>query len=75
MFLIDLIIFDLDTSWQQLCGFFLVVTFSLIQVIKVFCCDDTKAMEAQKQRNSVDIALAEVSVISATDDDNFKSVK
>ena len=51
-FMLDIIIFDGETSWQQLFGFFIIVSFSLIQVSKVFCYDDTLAEEEQKERNA-----------------------
>ena len=71
-FLIDIIILNNSSNWQQLCGFSIIVTFSLIQISKIFCCDDTIAIEAQKKRNAVE---EEGNISAVVNDENFKHVK
>ena len=53
----------------------MIVTFSSIQVAKVFCCDDTLAEEAQKRRNAADAAQLKQEQADSVDDENFKNVK
>ena len=53
----------------------MIVTFSSIQVAKVFCCDDTLAEEAQKRRNAADAAQLKQPEADSVDDENFKQAK